>query len=323
MNIAIFKRGNTPSLRDFALSLFRGANPLDKQVPLHPHARVLLQRWKDSQSYRAAYRNWARRVEAELQIAAALSEAGERAALGDSDTFEVFEKFVIHRLCQSFMKGESPSVLRAAIQQRRSSIWQTEHAEGYSALEQAVELRELLASAELTVDSVENGVSRYLASWWRIDMAYRRCTLSARRYGQVQLMEQISQWVEGAYVNNFLLPLSDRWSDQIRTLGAWECQGPPPQHNFFHKYVEPFRTKGQKVFVVISDALRYEAAAQFAQRLSSANRWTAEVYMRLLVFSGLTPAFLTNLGTSKIEEMVAGGTAMVNWEGLRVRSNSI
>jgi hypothetical protein len=32
-----------------------------------------------------------------------------------------------------------------------------------------------------------------------------------------------------------------------------------------------------KVFVIISDTLRYEAAAEFAQRLRSANRWTAEV----------------------------------------------
>ena len=43
------------------------------------------------------------------------------------------------------------------IQQRRSSFWQHEHEDGYAALEQAVELRELLASAELTVDSLAQG----------------------------------------------------------------------------------------------------------------------------------------------------------------------
>ena len=64
------------------------------------------------------------------------------------------------------------------------------------------------------------GLSRYVASWWRIDMAYRRVYANLRRYGQVQLMEQISQWVEKAYVNNFLLPLADRWSDQVRRLGT-------------------------------------------------------------------------------------------------------
>ena len=181
--------------------------------------------------------------------------------------------------------------LRAVVQQRRASFWHPLHAHGYAALEQAVELRELLASAELTVDSVAGGVSRYVGSWWRIDLAYRRCTWNLRRYGQVQVMEQITQWVEKSYVNNFLLPLTDRWSDQVRGLATWECPGLPAQRKFFENYVQPFLTKGQKVFVIVSDALRYEAAADYAQRLRLANRWTAEVE----ALFGVLPSY-TQLG---------------------------
>jgi uncharacterized protein (TIGR02687 family) len=267
----------TPSLRDFAVSLFRGANPLDSQVTLQPHARVFLQRWKDSQAHSLSFRQWSRQLEQELQIATALGSLEDRKSLDDCDTFEIFEKFTLHRLCQSFADGASATDLRAVIQQRRTSFWRPEHEHGYAALDSAVELRELLASADLTVDSVAGGFSRYVASWWRIDFAYRRCHWNLRRYGQVKLMEQISQWVEKSYVNNFLLPLADRWSDQVRGLAAWECPGVLAQRQFFSHYVQPFLSKGQKVFVIISDALRYEAAADFAQRLCSANRWNAEV----------------------------------------------
>jgi uncharacterized protein (TIGR02687 family) len=266
-----------PSLRDFAVSLFRGANPLDRQAVLHSHAKVFLQRWKDSQAHCDSFRQWAHQMERELQIAVALDSLEDRATLGDSDAFEGFEKFTLHQMCRSFEKGAAATDLRAVIQQRRASFWQREHEHGYAALEQAVELRELLASAELTVDSLATGVSRYVGSWWRIDMAYRRCTWHMRRYGQVQLMERISQWVEKAYVNNFLLPITDRWSDQVRRQEVWECEGLTAQRRFFDTYVQPFRAKGQKVFVIISDGLRYEAATDFAQRLRSANRWTAEV----------------------------------------------
>lgn len=266
-----------PSLRDFAVTLFRGANPLDDQVTLHSHAKVFLQRWKDSQAHSASFRGWSHQMERELQIATALGGFAERQSLGDWDTFEIFEKFTLHQLCQSFAKGAAATDLRAVVHQRRGSFWQPQHEHGYAALEQAVELRELIASADLTVDSVAGGVSRYLASWWRIDMAYRRCTRNLRRYGQVQVMEQISQWVGKSYVNNFLLPLADRWSDQVRGLDVWECPGITAQRRFFSHYVQPFLAKGQKVFVIVSDALRYEAAAEFAQRLRSANRWTAEV----------------------------------------------
>ena len=285
----------TPSLRDFAVSLFRGANPLDGQIPLHPHAKVFLQWWKDSQTHSAAFRQWSHQMEKELQIATALDAWDERKSLGDCDTFEIFEKFTLHRLCQAFAKNAAAMDLRAVVQQRRASFWQPQHEHGYAALEQAVELRELMASAELTLDSVAGGVSRYLASWWRIDMAYRRCSWHLRRYGQVQVMEQITQWVEKSYVNNFLLPLADRWIDQVRGLEVWDCPGRIAQRRFFTHYVQPYLIKGQKVFVIISDALRYEAAADFAQRLRSTNRWTAEVDA---VF-GVLPSY-TQLGMAAL-----------------------
>jgi 3-oxoadipate enol-lactonase len=44
-------------------------------------------------------------------------------------------------------------------------------------------------------------------------------------------------------------------------------------------------------------------------------RTNHQAYARLLLFSGLTPKFLTSLGTSKIDEMVAGVTVIANWEG--------
>lgn len=267
---------DVPSLRDFAVAIFRGANPLDKYVPLHPHAKVFLQRWKDSQTYRGSYHRWAFLMEKELRVAEALNEQGN-ADLGDCDTFEIFEKFCIHRLCHNFAENAAALELRSSIQQRRSSFWYSQHAHGYAAVEQAVELREALASADLTVESTSAGASRYKASWWRIDMAYRMCVWNLRRYGQVQVMQQITQWADRSYVNNFLLPLADRWSDQVRRLERWECSDLPSQSRFFQNYVQPFVAKGLKVFVIISDGLRYEAAADFAQRIQSANRWTAEV----------------------------------------------
>jgi uncharacterized protein (TIGR02687 family) len=285
----------TPSLRDFAVSLFRGANPLDKQVKIHPHAKVFLQRWKDSQTHKVAFCQWSRRMEKELQIANALGELDERGTIGNSDTFEIFEKFTLHRLCQAFAKGAAAVDLRAIMQERRSSFWRSEHEHGYAALENAVELRELLAAADLAVDSLAAGFNRYVATWWRLDLAYRQCIWNLRRYGQVQVMEQITQWVEKSYVNNFLLPLADRWSDQVRRLETWECPGTTAQRKFFSQYVQPFLAKGQKVFVIISDALRFEAAADYAQRLRSANRWTAEVDA---VF-GVLPSF-TQLGIGSL-----------------------
>jgi len=163
--------GATPSLRDFAVSLFRGANPLDRQFSLHPHAKVFLQRWKDSQTYCESFRAWASQMELDLQIEASLNEITDPAVLGDSDAFELFDKFTLHWLSKSFDKGSSAVDLLERIQKRRCSFWRSHHGEGYATLQHAIRLRELLDSAEITVESIEAGFARYVASWWRIDSA--------------------------------------------------------------------------------------------------------------------------------------------------------
>ena len=285
----------SPTLRDFAVGLFRGANPLDHQVTLHPHAKVFLQRWKDSQSHSISFRQWSHQMERELQIAAALDQAGDKVRLADCDTFEIFEKFTLHGLCESFAQDAAAVDLRTATQWRRTSFWHSLHSDGYAALEYALELRELLAGADLSVDSLANGFHRYVTTWWQIDLAYRRCHWHLRRYGQVQVMERISKWVERTYVNNFLLPLADRWSDQVRKAETWNCPGVPSQRQFYERHVQPFVAKGQKVFIIVSDALRYEAAAEFAQQLISANRWTADVEAMF----GVLPSY-TQLGMAAL-----------------------
>jgi len=266
-----------PSIRDFVVTLFRGADPLDDKVPLPAHSRVFLQRWKDSQTHRSSFQQWSARLERELHVAHRLDAKGDKHDLGEADAFEIFEKFTIHRLCRAFEDGSAAEVLRQTIQARRQSFWYGHHEDGYLAILHAIELRERLARAELTVDSIETGLERYQATWWRIDQAYRLCCLHLRRYGQVNVMEQLEAWIGKSYVNNFLLPLADRWSDRVRFMDKWSCASLHAQRDFVIDHVLPFLHKGQKIFVIISDALRYEAAADLADRINSENRFTAEV----------------------------------------------
>ncbi|MRR07378.1 MAG: BREX-1 system phosphatase PglZ type A, partial [Deltaproteobacteria bacterium] len=284
-----------PSLRDFVTTLFRWANPLDAGVNLDPHAKVFLQRWKDSQAQSSSFREWATLLEADLHVTEKLESLEGIRTIEKFDTFPSFEKFIIHRLCRAFEKGAAEPTLLSTIQSRRTSFWFADHQHGYDALEQAISLRHLLDSAELKLENVDAGISRYVASWYRIDTAYRRFQSHMRSYGQVALMEKIAEWVEKSYVNNYLLPLADRWSDLVRGMATWGCGELPPQTAFFERYVKPFLDKGQKVLVVVSDAFRYEAAAEFAVRLREENRWTAELEAML----GSLPSF-TQLGMAAL-----------------------
>ena len=207
--------------------------------------------------------------------------------------------------------------LLQTIRNRRHSTWYEKHQHGYQAIEQAISLRSLLQKAELQVESFEAGLQHYINSWWRIDAAYRRCTFHARAYQQPGLLQQLRHWVESHYVNNFLLPLTNHWSDQVAGLTQWRSEALPRQKEFHMRYVHaPLSSRGLKrLFVVISDALRYEAARDFAERLQNqpGKGWQVEVEALL----GSLPSY-TQLGMAsllpgaQVSLNPADGSAMVD-----------
>ena len=295
-----------PNLRDFAVALFNSVCSIGPDGGLLPHARVFLSIWKDSLSSRPAFEQWSDHLAGVLRIEEQLNDAPDSYDPGDDDSYELIERFVLSRLLQRFQGdgargGEqaSDAELLEGIRARATSCWFEKHQHGYRSLEQAITFRGLLAKADLQVPSFEQGLQRYCHGWWRLDQAYRRCIFHARTYQQPGLLKPLRDWLEAQYVNNVLLPLTNRWSDQVAGLSSWGSSTLPRQKEFHMRYVHaPLSSKGLKrLFVVISDALRYEAARDFADRLNSqaGKGWQAEVDALL----GALPTF-TQLGMAAL-----------------------
>ncbi|MFN9629141.1 MAG: BREX-1 system phosphatase PglZ type A, partial [Cyanobacteriota bacterium] len=284
-----------PNLRDFAVALFNSVSSIGPSGDLLPHARVFLSIWKDSLSSRPAFELWSDHLAGVLRVEEQLNDAPESYEPDDDDSYEVIERFVLSRLLQRFQGDYSDSELLETLRGRSSSCWFEKHLHGYRALEQAITFRGLLAKADLQVPSFEEGLQRYCNGWWRLDQAYRRCIFHARTYQQPTLFKPLREWLENQYVNNVLLPLINRWSDQVSQLSSWSSSTLPRQKEFHMRYVHaPLGAKSLKrLFVVISDALRYEAARDFADRLNSqaGKGWKAEVDALL----GVLPSY-TQLG---------------------------
>jgi hypothetical protein len=121
------------------------------------------------------------------------------------------------------------------------------------------------------VPGFEEGLQRYCNSWWRLDQAYRRCIFHARTYQQPTLL-QAAAGVAGEPVREQRAAAAhqplERSGESAQQL---ELERLPRQKEFHMRYVHaPLGAKSLKrLFVVISDALRYEAARDFADRLNS------------------------------------------------------
>jgi uncharacterized protein (TIGR02687 family) len=96
--------------------------------------------------------------------------------------------------------------------------------------------------------------------------------------------------VEGLYHHWYLKEITAAWTAAIAgdlaSLGY--ISEITKQKNFYAKYVSPSVNKGNRVFVVISDALRYEVAAELARSLDCTTKGKTRLETMQAVFPGIT-----------------------------------
>lgn len=122
-------------------------------------------------------------------------------------------------------------------------------------------------------------------------------------------LKHTTGYVEGLYQNWFLRELTACWTntaaDDLAALGY--VSEINRQRDFYRRYVSC--SKSARVFVVISDALRYEVASELSERLNRTTKGAAELTSMQAVFPSITKfgmaALLPGLHLSANENMEA------------------
>lgn len=136
----------------------------------------------------------------------------------------------------------------------------------------------------------------YTENVYKMDTYYRHFhlsfghTLKNANLALGDLLKQCCEYVEGVYQNWYLKELNDCWHNAIEsdmnTLGY--ISELPKQRNFYSKYVNSSAVKNSKVFVIISDAFRYEVAVQLMDKLIRETKGTATLESMQSVFPSIT-----------------------------------
>ena len=101
-----------PNLRDFAVALFNSVSGIGPSGSLQPHARVFLSIWKDSLRSRPAFERWSDHLAVVLRVEEQLNDAPDSYDPDDDDSYELIERFVLHRLLRRFevsSAGQNPA----------------------------------------------------------------------------------------------------------------------------------------------------------------------------------------------------------------------
>lgn len=137
----------------------------------------------------------------------------------------------------------------------------------------------------------------YVKEYYAMDMYYRKFYVAFDEASNNELLKKLKSLVENLYTNWFVAELSTNWSQAVKAemTEGWSLPGVRSQQSFYSSVIAPHIRKGERVFVIISDAMRYEVGVELAERLNAETIGDCEVGTLL----GVVPS-VTKLGMAAL-----------------------
>lgn len=272
-------------------------------------AMAFMKNWRHNGLYKADYWAVAKHLEVTLDIEARFVDAPVLALL-ECETFEGVERVVIRQCVRELLaSGDSfdREAFKRALSSRLLSHWAREIAD-YRAIYRALEQAEALLALRhrftdgFHFDSAQAMFKAYQAALFAFDQHYRLFN----EFAQVlfnqgsEILRALDDEIERVYSEWYLNTLSLAWDSLLEKenrLEDWQLPGLVRQADFYRNQVASLfkTTQLKRVFVVISDALRYEVAEEFCANLNSRNQFKASLTSQL----GVLPSY-TQLGMAAL-----------------------
>ena len=316
-------KSDNPTLCDFLTCLF----VTDLSVALHSdcpaslkqfcidpgaNAVILLNAWRDSQKKMESYDKLSEELSEVLDIEHHIGGLTIE-DLQDVQTFFIIEKICAIRLKEKIIQAISNDQLGEVIncaKKRCDMHWANRNissdyinreafASVYTAIEYMAEFLSLKYSKSqgFSSPSHKDIFHSYIKEYYLFDQLYRlfheHAAIAAQKGWDI--LKELADQIDDIYENWFLAGLSSEW-EKHASLADWKIEGVENQYSFFETYPEPVAGENKStVFVVISDAFRYEAAEELKNNLNKRYRFSANLTSML----GVLPSY-TSLGMASL-----------------------
>lgn len=166
------------------------------------------------------------------------------------------------------------NIIKSAVEKRRTCVWYEGVKDFYEGILQVANMQDFFKEHTTGFHSAQavKVWKEYTTEYYKMDTFYR---LFHKSYGKSlktyhvklhDLFSHVMEKAEGLYKNWFLGQLGDNWSkvcaEEIERYG--KILEVPQQEEFYKSKV---KNADNRVFVIISDALRYEVAVDLANQL--------------------------------------------------------
>ncbi len=216
---------------------------------------------------------------------------------------DIVDKSIIRKIVDTLTEGgKDYAKYLEWIEKRKTKHYYKKLENVYAALEYAVML--LRFSDEIENEGINQGslnelFSKYSESYYLHDFYYRKFYYHYDKTNDKEILKKdIREIVERDYrrINEKILI---KWSNLIesQTNGKWGIELIDNQSDFFKIHVSKImqRNDRDKVAVIISDAMRYEVAAEIKEVLNTSTKGTIE----LTTMAGCLPSY-TKMGMASL-----------------------
>lgn len=285
---------------------------------------VFLEDWLGDPRGREVLTPLLRQLEGEWGIFGLLQELPAE-TIANCTTFPVVDVWLLDYLREMLLHHEVSGLpLEELIQRRLAGVWAQEkhfrlayHFYRYALY---LTLEKETATNPHYRNKGADWAQAYVDRDWRIDQVYRKLMWVYSEAGMPEELTPLRDKLTAWYEDEFIAALA-RYTDEVvgeELATHWPIKGLMQQHRFFSTTIAPLvENTSERIFVIISDALRYEAGAELAERLMK--RLNADVTLKPM--QGVLPSY-TRLGMAallpgKITGIDEQGTVYVN--GMPVR----
>lgn len=280
------------------------------------NALVFIDHWMHHKSDYAIYNELAEIVEKEIKLATIVNQLPIE-AFKNADTFSYFDKAIIIYIANSLEAShEDYEEYIKLINLRRVKHFYEKFQYIYEALFYTVKMYEFYkkySSGIPKVSAIDMWKS-YVNEYHEMDTYYRKFYVAFDNEPNSEILKKLRAMVENLYTNWFMGDLSSHWSQAIESdlKDNWLLPGITNQQHFYRQYVAPKVQKGERIFVIISDALRYEVGVEIAEKLNAETMGACEIEPVLSVAPSVTKLGMASLLPHKEVDFDENARVLVN-----------
>lgn len=265
--------------------------------------------WRESRTLVKSYNQIAADVAFDLEIKSKLSEFKQPAHLLYVETFVDVEEVLLKLIAKDLPAFDTNEIANW-VSIRLMSHWCYQE-QKYSAIHKALksakqfyELKDKYVDGFSVFTSAHDLYRAYEADIYQFDMAYRVFSENALKASQngsdILKLTGLVDEIESLYVDWFLHDFAVAWGklvDKESLLEKWKLLGPFNQYEFYNQEVRKVlkQPSVKRVFVIISDAFRYECAKELHDSINNRNRYKSDLKSQLGVVPSYTQAGMAAL----------------------------